>query len=39
MTPGSYTQLSTPPTLQQVLPEAFPADRLPEPCMEMQGWL
>lgn len=39
MTPGSYTQLSTPPILQQVLPEAFPADRLPKPCMEMQGWL
>lgn len=39
MTPGSCMQLFTPPTLQQVLPEAFPTDWLPKPCMEMQGWL
>lgn len=29
MTPGACTQLSTPPTSQQVLPEAFPTDRAP----------
>lgn len=29
ITPGSCTQLSTPPTLQQVLPEVFPTDQLP----------
>lgn len=39
MTPGSCMQLSTPPTLQQVLPEVFPTAWLPEPCMEMQEWL